>query len=491
MKEKLKKIVNIDFLAICIFGILLLSNVFYHKFASGDELWNFSDIYKMYNGYMIYKDINIITTPLFWYIGKLIFDIFEPNYLFFRIYNFIIYLSLFYLIYKIFRNLKVEKISSIMYTLIIYMFVYITIGVGANYNCLAIIFYLLGILVMLKKDVNKWYLPYIQGIINFLIFITKQNIGIFYLIASFIMCIIMAFNNKSIKREIIFFVKQAITFFILCSIFLLVLIIQNNLDSFVNMCVLGINEFACNNVTVTISAITMLVITIISIITSISIIRLKDIDNKVKVNNIKILPFVIMCILISFPIFNRYHVYLSSILGVILLIYNLDSLIVIELIDRKIIKKICIIMIIIITVYNAIFLVLNNIKYYKNLNTYINPYYGSMISNEQIDNINNICNFIKENEKEGIDVKVISYTSNLYMNVLNKNNGILDLPFYGNLGKDGDQGIINIISSEDNIKILIQKDDNLFFQESEKVRNYIKQNLKYEGEIEDFLIYSK
>ena len=77
------------------------------------------------------------------------------------------------------------------------------------------------------------------------------------------------------------------------------------------------------------------------------------------------------------------------------------------------------------------------------------------------------------------------------MNVLNKNNGILDLPFYGNLGKDGEQGIINIISSMDNVKILIQKDDELFFQESEKVRNYIKQNLKYEGEIEDFLIYSK
>lgn len=491
MKEKLKKIVNIDFFAICIFGILLLSSVFYNKFAAGDELWNFSDIYKMYNGYIIYKDVNIITTPLFWYIGKLIFDIFEPNYLFFRIYNFIIYFSLFYLIYKIFKNLKVEKISSIMYTLIIYMFVYGTIGAGANYNCLAVIFYLLGIFVILKNDINKWYLPYLQGIISFIVFITKQNIGIYYLIASFIMCTIMAFNNKSIKREIIFFIKQIITFSILCFIFILILIIQNNLDSFINMCILGINEFACNNITVTISAITMLLIIVISITMSIIIIKLKNIDNKIKVNNIKILPFIIMCLPICFPIFNRYHVYLSSILGVMLLIYNLDRLIVTELIDRKIIKKIYIVLIIIIIIYNAIFLVLNNIKYYKNLNTYINPYYGSMISNEQIDNINNICEFIKQNEREGIDVKIISYKSNLYMNVLNKNNGILDLPFYGNLGKDGEQGIINIISSINDVKILIQKDDELFFQESEKVRNYIRQNLKYEGEIEDFLIYSK
>lgn len=491
MKEKLKKIVNVDFCAICIFSILLLSNVFYNKFAPGDELWNFSDIYKMYNGYIIYKDINVITTPLFWYIGKLIFDIFEPNYLYFRIYNFIIYFSLFYLIYNILKKLKIEKVSSIIYTLIIYMFVYRTIGAGANYNCLAVVFYLLGILVILKVDTNKWYLPYLQGIITFIIFITKQNIGIYYLVASFIMHLVMAFYNKSIKREIISLAKHIITFFILCFIFILILVMQDNLDSFINMCILGINEFTSNNITITISAITMLVITIISITMSIIIIKLKSTSYKIRINNLKILPFVIMCILLSFPIFNRYHVYLASILGVMLLIYNLDRLIVIELIDREKIKKIYIVIIIIITIYNATFLILNNTKYYKSLNTYINPYYGSMITNEQIGNINNICEFIKQNEQEGIDVKIISYTSNLYMNVLNKNNGILDLPFYGNLGKVGDQGIINIISSMNNVKILIQKDDELFFQESQKVRNYIKQNLKYEGEIEGFLIYSK
>ncbi len=491
MKEKLKKIVNIDFFAICIFFIILLSNVFYVGFGAVDELWNFSNIYKMCNGYTIYKDLNVIITPLFFYLGEVIFKLIGPNYLSFRIYNLVIYFALLYLIYNIFKTLKIEKISSIMYTLIIYMFVYITIRAGANYNCLAILLYLLGVFIVLKLDKNKWFLPYLQGVIAFIILITKQNIGVYYLIAYFIMQIFIAYNNKNIKKEIIFFVKQIITFIILSIIFLIVLILNDNLDNFVNICILGISEFTSNNIAVAIPAITMLSVVGISIVVSIILIKLKNIDNEVKINNIKMLPFVIMCIPIAFPIFNRYHVYLLSILGVILLIYNLHILIVKEIIGKKIIRKIYIIMIIIITIYYAIFLILNNIKYYKNLDTYINPYYGSMISNEQIDNINNICNFIKENEQEGIDVKIISYTSNLYMNVLNKNNGILDLPFYGNLGKDGEQGIINIISSMDNVKILIQKDDELFFQESEKVRNYIKQNLKYEGEIEDFLIYSK
>lgn len=164
MKEKLKKIVNIDFFAICIFFIILLSNVFYVGFGAVDELWNFSNIYKMCNGYTIYKDLNVIITPLFFYLGEVIFKLIGPNYLSFRIYNLVIYFALLYLIYNIFKTLKIEKISSIMYTLIIYMFVYITIRAGANYNCLAILLYLLGVFIVLKLDKNKWFLPYLQGV---------------------------------------------------------------------------------------------------------------------------------------------------------------------------------------------------------------------------------------------------------------------------------------------------------------------------------------
>lgn len=491
MKEKLKKKVNIDFCVACIIFILLSSSVFYVRFVLVDELWNFSNIYKMCNGYTIYKDINMITTPLFWYVGSFIFNIIGANYLSFRIYNLIIYFVLFYVIYIIFKSLKIDEVSSLFYTLIIYMLLYVTIGVGANYNCLAILFYLLGVLLNLKIDKEKWYLPYLQGVITFVIFFTKQNIGIYYLISSCIMNILISFSNKNVKKQLIFFIKQVLIFIIFCFVSLIVLIMQNNLDSFIDMCILGINEFAVNNITIEIKSITVLAIITISIIISFILIKGKKVDNNIRLNNIKILPFVIMCLPIAFPIFNRYHVYLASILGIVLLIYNIDKLIVVELINKRTTKKLYIIAISIITIYHVIFCIVNNSKYYKNLSTYINPYYGSMITNEQIENINKVCDFIMKNEQKGIDVKIISYKSNLYMNVLNKNNGILDLPFYGNLGKNGEEGIINIISSMNNIKILIQKDDNLFFQESNKVRNYIKQNLKYEGEIEEFLIYSK
>ena len=44
------------------------------ELSANDELWNFSNILKMINGYTIYKDLNVIITPLFFY-GIILFNI--------------------------------------------------------------------------------------------------------------------------------------------------------------------------------------------------------------------------------------------------------------------------------------------------------------------------------------------------------------------------------------------------------------------------------
>ena len=88
MKERILKKINPDFIAIFIFAILIGSINFYIKFEINDELWNFSNVYKMCNGYQIYKDLNVIITPLFFYLGELFLKVFGTNYFSFKIYNF-------------------------------------------------------------------------------------------------------------------------------------------------------------------------------------------------------------------------------------------------------------------------------------------------------------------------------------------------------------------------------------------------------------------
>ena len=47
----------------------------YIKTVPTDEMWNFQNIYKMYNGYKIYIDANVVTTPIFHFIGMIIFKL--------------------------------------------------------------------------------------------------------------------------------------------------------------------------------------------------------------------------------------------------------------------------------------------------------------------------------------------------------------------------------------------------------------------------------
>jgi len=109
----------------------------------GDEIWNFQNVMKMVNGRKIYVDCNVIVTPIFYFLGQLFVWIFGSNILGFRIYNIFIFLILLLSSFYIFKCLKIEKIKACIYTFLIFLFVMPYISVGANYNVLAIAFYLL------------------------------------------------------------------------------------------------------------------------------------------------------------------------------------------------------------------------------------------------------------------------------------------------------------------------------------------------------------
>ena len=89
MKEK-----DID--VILLITLIIAVPVFFLPLFVSDELWNFAFVYKMNLGYIAYNDFNIIITPLFHIIGVVFLKIFGANFLAFRIYNFVIILTLMY-----------------------------------------------------------------------------------------------------------------------------------------------------------------------------------------------------------------------------------------------------------------------------------------------------------------------------------------------------------------------------------------------------------
>lgn len=119
-----------------------------------------------------------------------------------------------------------------------------------------------------------------------------------------------------------------------------------------------------------------------------------------------------------------------------------------------------------------------------------NIFYGTIMDEEYKKDIELMCNYIQKEHQKNIDVKVVSYRAMAYMSPLKLNNKDFDLPFLGNMGYKGEDGLIEQISNLSNTKILITKDEkDKVYQESSKVREYIMKNLEQDGEIGDFMIY--
>ena len=70
MKNIIEKIKRKDNIVIFILFFLISLGISLNIYLeSSDEVWNFQNVYKMYNGFKIYEEINVIITPLFFYMA--------------------------------------------------------------------------------------------------------------------------------------------------------------------------------------------------------------------------------------------------------------------------------------------------------------------------------------------------------------------------------------------------------------------------------------
>ncbi len=482
IKNFIKKFTNSENIIIIFIAIAVSALCFYIKLNIGDELWNFSNIYKMTNGYEIYKDLNVIVTPLFFYIGKILFTILGANYLVFRIYNLIIYTILYFLVYKILRKLNIKRKSSIIYLIIIYAITSAFITIGGNYNILAIVFVLIGILSILNK--NK---PVFQGFIIFLIFMSKQTIGIYYCIGIIIYNLI---SEEKVRNKIINNLKTVFTFLILFLCFCLYLAINNNLYNFINYTFLGLLDFERN-----LSYDNIFILFAVEIVIFIFIIITLILNkNKVTIlnrNNLLILSIMsLQMSLIAYPIFNNAHILISNYVPLILFSYIFNIFIEKRLMKMNKLKKAIDILANIIISITAIIVtvasIYMNYLYINSLKNEFKPYYGAIIENKT--QIQEVLNYIKDQENKEIEVKILSCEANLYNNILNKNNKNIDLPFYGNLGYNGIENLINEIKTMKNVNILISK-GGIQYQEVKEIIDFVKENYQKIGEVGNYYIF--
>ena len=365
---KIIKKYNIDIFVLIILLTSLASLLVLVK--SGDELWNFANCYKISIGYKIYRDINVIVTPLFFYVAQLFFAIFGKTILAFRIYNIIIFTVLFGLIYKIFESLNIIRQRRIVYTVIIIILFNGIVYGGANYNILVMIPILIDILLILKNKDNNL----INGLLIYITFLIKQNVCFYYAIGLFVYKIL---NEKDLKRALVDVIKTYVV--TTCGIiaFMFYLYLDNNLYNFINYCFLGIKEFGQKNMVFDFYNMKYSYISVTVLIFNIIILKNKEVQIDVRQNTKKLLCFGIPLMLVQFPIFNYYHTTLSGLIILISFIYTIEEIIIKNLdINKKKEKAVYIIIILIYILYyiyiifNAIILLDKNDILIKTQGTY-------------------------------------------------------------------------------------------------------------------------
>ena len=483
----------------CIILLILLSLVgvtLYVSLDVNDELWNFQNIYKMYNGFQIYEDANVICTPLFFYIGNLLFNFLGANFFVFRIYNILIFIIYYFFIYKIFRELKINiKFSALIILVLIMYKNYLTPKVMANYNSLALGITLFGIywFIKTKGEINNKNII-IQSIICFLVILTKQNIGIYYFIALTIIILLRSKKNK-IKTVL----KEIFLLILLTSIFLLYLNINGLLDGFINYTIEGIINFARTNISINIYNI-IIEITIILINLSVSIFLLKqkkvELDIEERDNLLILNCFSILMAFIAYPIANEMHIIFSINISIILLVYLINIILKKGKIHLKRINYIVSIILIFIIFIDIIINILSFFKWSMEIfnkeyfYSYKEPYFGAIITPEMYNDIEIITNYIEQKEKEGKDVIIFSSKAALYMVPEKQSNGFFDLPFNGNFGNLNEQEIFNKLKEQENLLILVEKNENnINWQENKNIIQKIKKEFNYIEYIEEFGIY--
>lgn len=426
MKSLLYFIKKFDIIFVfSIYILLILISCFFYTSLSCDEIWNFQNIYKMYNGFIIYKDCNIIITPIFFVIGNLLFKIFSANLLTFKFYNLLVFASLPTSLYSLFITLDFNKRKAFLFSTTIFSTFASGIKTGANYNILAIVFVIIGMNFFLLSRKKFIYLIFNSFIIYATIF-TKQNIGAYYVIG---ICLAEFLLNKNFVTTIKRLLIQAIPAIILSCISLFIMYKYNILYDFINYAILGINEFSFSNFSLDIWSI-LLLLAISSLYAFIFWIMKKNfITNQVVKENLKLL----ICIsfplnLVIYPILNLYHFLLALIFVMILFFYILDYLVFTPILGKTLYNKLSVIISIIIITLDLLYSLLSIFNvievpiYCKDKN---HPYYNCYFSIEMTSKINTITKYITEENSKNIDVIVFSNEAALYMIPLRTKSWIL------------------------------------------------------------------
>ena len=249
-----------------------------------DEVWSYGFSYNISQGMIIYRDFNVLQTPLYFMIASLFIRVFGS-----------------YLIsIHVFDAILVSLIGLMLYRIIKLKFIivlpFIMIFMPSGYNLLSLFLFINIIYLIFTKKDYEILVAFIIG----LMFITKQNIGGIL----FLPCLF--YSKKKFKSIVAFLIP----FLLLC----VYLIINRGFYQFIDYCFLGILNFNSNNREIYVLFLFLELIALIYLGYKILKNGLKD----------KEIVYILFFQFIGYPLLDAHHFFISFVPVMYLIVKNIS-----------------------------------------------------------------------------------------------------------------------------------------------------------------------
>ena len=382
----------------------------------------------------MYKDFNMVISPLYPTITGLLMHILGNNMISFSIINTFYVMLIIYIVYKI--NSKVYLLTT----------PFIIISCLANYNTLCILFALL--LIYFEKEKKN---DYLIGLIIGLSFLTKINVGLLLAIPSL-------YYFKDIKKLL----KRFIGFCIPNLITIIIFVLLKNLKNYISYVFLGVLDFASNNFQFSKA---VYIVPIILIYLIYLLIREKNICYL----------YAIFFIGLIYPVMNEMHVIIALTPAIVMIMYK----------NEYYIHKLRYISFL----FLAIPIIGNIINYKTTDFTHDNNLFKYRpIQSEYLKNKNDLYNYF--NGYFG-DVCFLTYDNYLYKFLLDLPINKYDVILYGNLGYKGTEKMINYLKTLEKDHYFVLDTVITGAQYNKEILNYVQSNLDIESIVGNFYIFKK
>lgn len=243
LKNQTKK--WIVFAVFFMLGMVFVSNA---SSISYDYIWNFHECQKVANGYQLYTEINCILGPAFYLLIGNLMKLFGTSFWLFDMVGVVVYAFIAMATYAMVQ--KINKTGNPIFELISLFFVLINAKnlTYTNYNPLVVLFILWIVLLefkLLENSTTKKY-HYEIGILEGILFLIKQNMGLvtifFSVVYSFITYFV--FHEKEGIRNAF---RRLGSAFLVILIALIIMGIQGNLMAYFDLCFGSMLEFGSHN----------------------------------------------------------------------------------------------------------------------------------------------------------------------------------------------------------------------------------------------------